>query len=165
MACSTRSQVRAFARCRRDQPDRDSQSSANDERRSVMSVTTNGTEAIRGGYRRFTERDIDGVLAILSPEITWTIPGPEGLEGTYRGRAGVGEFFGKVAAAYEELNVNVDELLAAGDSVVALGRHTGRGPGGPFEVGFAHVWRTRAGEPVSFVEYTDTETLGAAIHT
>jgi uncharacterized protein len=128
-----------------------------------MTVTTNGTELVREGYRRFAKQDIEGVLALFSPEITWTIPGPHGLDGTYRGHAGVGEFFAKIAQAWEELDLHVDEVLADGDRVVALGRHIGKGPGGAFEVGFAHAWVIDGDQLVSFVEYSDTETLGRAL--
>jgi uncharacterized protein len=128
-----------------------------------MAVTTNSTELVREGYRRFAKQDIEGVLALFSPEISWTIPGPEGLGGTYRGHAGVGEFFGKIGEVWETLEIHVDEVIADGDRVIVLGRHIGKGAGGEFAVGFVHAWRTEGDQLVSLVEYTDTEKLRQAL--
>jgi hypothetical protein len=130
----------------------------------VTAATTSDTiTTIRSGYQRFAEQDIPGLMALLADDIEWTIPGPAGVDGVYRGHEGVGEFFGKLP--YPELEVRPESFVADGDRVVAIGRHFGKSPSGvAFEVGFAHVWEAGAdGKLVSFHEYTDTEKLGQAL--
>ena len=60
-----------------------------------MAVATDNRAIIEEGYDRFAQQDVPGVLALFSPEIVWTIPGPSTLAGEYQGPAGVGEFFGR----------------------------------------------------------------------
>ena len=51
-----------------------------------------------------------------------------------------------------------EELLDAGESVVVLGRYTGRAKetGKPLDVPFAHVWSFRDGKAVLFRQFLDT---------
>jgi ketosteroid isomerase-like protein len=118
---------------------------------------------IREGYERFARRDVEGVLALFAPDISWTIPGPEELAGHYEGHAGVLEFFGKIMAVYPDQVLEVIETVSEGDTVIVLGRDHGTAAGGAFDVGFAHLWRMQDGLARSFYEYTDTEALGRAL--
>jgi ketosteroid isomerase-like protein len=118
---------------------------------------------LREGYQAFATGDVEGVLARFQPDIEWRIPGPEALAGNYAGHAGVGEFFGRIAAAYD-LQLRPEQFLPVdAERVLVLGRHVGAGACGPFDVPFAHVWTMRDGKAATFFEYTDTETLGKAV--
>jgi hypothetical protein len=50
------------------------------------------------------------------------------------------------------------EFIDAGDTIVALGKYSGKykASGKSFEAQFAHVWRLRDGKAVRFTQYTDT---------
>jgi hypothetical protein len=122
----------------------------------AVPTTTDNTELIREGYGLFAAGDVEGVLARFSPEIVWSIPGPAAVAGEYRGHAGVGEFFAKVAATWDRLELRLEQLLEDGEMVVAVGTHEIERGGRTYEVPFAHAWRVRDGLAVSFREYSDT---------
>ena len=130
-----------------------------------MSQIDNDTTAlVGGGYASFATGDIPDVLARFASDIVWTVPGPAALAGDYHGPDGAAEFFGKIQQAYSRLTVRADELRQLDDGrVLALGRHDGEGPGGSFDVGFAHVWEVTDGKVTRFMEYTDTEALARAV--
>jgi ketosteroid isomerase-like protein len=124
-----------------------------------MAVTTDNRAIIEEGYERFAQQDVPGVLALFSPEIVWTIPGPSTVAGEYHGPEGVGEFFGKIAQTWDRLEVRPAEMLVEGDRVVVLGHHKIEVGGSSHDVPFVHTWRLDNGRPVSFEEYLDTARL------
>lgn len=124
-----------------------------------MAVATDNGSIIREGYDRFAQQDVPGVLALFSPEIVWTIPGPSTLAGEYHGPEGVGQFFGKIAQTWDRLEVRPSEILVDGDRVVVLGHHEIEVGGSNHEVPFVHTWRLDGGRAISFEEYLDTARL------
>jgi ketosteroid isomerase-like protein len=129
----------------------------------MPTTTTDVAALLRGGYECFARDDIPGAMSNFSPEIVWTIPGPRGLDGVYRGHTGVGDFFAKIAAAWSHQVISLEEILVDGDRAVVLGRHDISGAAGSCDIGFAHVWEVRDGLATSFVEFTDTEELARVL--
>jgi ketosteroid isomerase-like protein len=68
-----------------------------------------------------------------------------------------------LARFYEAFDVRfaAEEFIAAGDTVVAIGRIEGktRKAGVPIDVAFAHVWAVRAGYLQRLRAFTDTTVL------
>ena len=120
---------------------------------------TSNVDIVRSGYDAFGRGDIPGVLALFDPSIEWYVQEelPEG--GTYRGPEAVGGFFASLPKNYDDLQVQPDQYLDAGDSVIVEGHHRGKINGTAFEVGFAHVWTLRDGAAVRFREYADSGKL------
>jgi uncharacterized protein len=82
--------------------------------------------------RRFLEhvnRTGEPPWEMLDPEVEWIIDPTGLLAGTYRGQDGVKEFFERLRESFDETHVEIDDLIDAGDSVVALGRFRARGIG------------------------------------
>ena len=100
---------------------------------------------------------MEGVLAMFSPEITWTLPGPAELAGTYTGRDGTGAFFMKLTEYWDRQEVRPLEALGEGNRVVVLGEHRITRKGKEYRVPFAHAWTVEDGLATSFYEYTDTD--------
>jgi ketosteroid isomerase-like protein len=121
-----------------------------------MAVATDNTTVVREGYERFMAQDVEGVLALFSPELVWEIPGPQALAGEYRGPDGAAEFFTKLPQYWESIEVRPLEFLADGERVVAIGRHLIGRNGRKYDIPFVHVWTVRDGRVTSFREYTDT---------
>ena len=73
------------------------------------------------------ERRLDEVREIFDPEVEW-IAAPHSLlaSGEYRGYDGVSRFWTQFLSAWDEYGVQVDELIDAGDQVVAVIRLSGR---------------------------------------
>jgi uncharacterized protein len=121
-------------------------------------------ETIRGGYEAFARQDIPAVLGLMAPEIEWDVPDTLPNGGTHRGPDAVGSFFAGLAQTWAELRVEPEQYLDAGDHVVVLGTHRGRGNNGtPFEARFVHVWALRDGKAVRFRETADTAKLLPAL--
>jgi ketosteroid isomerase-like protein len=72
------------------------------------------------------------------------------LEGTFHGREGLKRFVEGQAAIIEGLRCDPDEIIDAGDRIVAPIRLSGRArnTGLPVEYHYAHVWTMRAGKVV-----------------
>jgi ketosteroid isomerase-like protein len=115
---------------------------------------------VRQAYDSFKASRIDKLLSLMSNDISWTLPEVPGVPfgGKKTSLAAVGEFFVLVNNLQENLRFDVNELVAEGDRVVALGnyslrvRHTKR----EFQSDFAHVFTIRDGKIVAFNEYMDT---------
>jgi ketosteroid isomerase-like protein len=111
-------------------------------------------------YNNFKTGDIEGLLNLMSDDISWTLPDMEGVPfgGSRTGRAAVAEFFDKVIGSQEVVTFEPAELIAEGDKVIALGHYDWRVKANNHEFGadFAHVWTIRDGKAVEFHEYMDT---------
>ncbi|MGZ8997714.1 MAG: nuclear transport factor 2 family protein, partial [Allosphingosinicella sp.] len=66
--------------------------------------------------------------------------------------------FARCIGEWDGFTVKVDEILDAGDTVVALGRYTGtcKATGKSMSAQLAHVWRVTDGKVARFQQYTDT---------
>lgn len=73
------------------------------------------------------ERRFDEVREIFDPEVEW-VAAPHSLLASeeYRGYDGVCRFWTQFLSAWDEYGVEVEELIDAGDQVVAVMRLSGR---------------------------------------
>jgi ketosteroid isomerase-like protein len=55
-------------------------------------------ESARAGYEEFARGDIDAVLARLSDDVEWIVPGQSAISGTYRGKQRLRELWATLAA-------------------------------------------------------------------
>ncbi|MCL4245888.1 MAG: nuclear transport factor 2 family protein [Candidatus Dadabacteria bacterium] len=117
---------------------------------------------IRGMYEAFNSGDHTSAIAPLHPEVVWQMaenfvyagpkPKPKiGPEEVLKG-------FMRLVEEWEDFAVTPDELLDAGDTVVAKGYYTGtyRKSGKKVRAQFAHFYDLRKGRVVRFQQYTDT---------
>ena len=115
---------------------------------------------VQQAYNNFKTGDIEGLLNLMSDDITWTLPEMQGVpfSGKRTGRASIAEFFDSVGSSQEVLSFEPRELIAEGDKVVALGSYSWRVKANGREFGgdFAHVWTIQDGKAVVFQEYMDT---------
>jgi len=127
-------------------------------------VSHQDLQTVKGAYDAFARQDIPGVLAALDPDVDWEVPATVPWGGPRRGHDEVVQFFASLPEFVEEIFVEPEQLLDAGDHIVVLGRHHGRGrDGDAYDVRFAMVWEMRDGKAVSFREHTDTATLAATV--
>ena len=99
------------------------------------------------------------VLELLDPEVEWDTTHFEGWPESkvYSGREEVSRFLDEWLASWDAYEAGVDEILDAGDRVVALWwqRMTGRESGVPVELASAQVWTLRDGRVIRIDNYTD----------
>ena len=89
---------------------------------------------------------MEGVLAFLDAEIDWHGYTHIPESGALQGRGEVREWLERFLEAWEELEIELTELVDSGDQVVALVRFSGRGRGSGVQVEGgvdAHVWTVR----------------------
>jgi ketosteroid isomerase-like protein len=122
--------------------------------------TQDATAVVKEAYAAFGRGDMDGLLAMLTDDITWETPKVEGAPygGRTVGKSGVAEFFRKMAEAEEILAFEPREFIAQGNRVVAIGRFKGRvrATGREAESTFVHVFTIEGGKCSSFLELFDT---------
>src|SRR4051812_39716751 len=83
---------------------------------------------IRGIYDGFVAGDAGAVLGAMSPDIVWNeaenFPYADG--NPYVGPQAVAEgVFARCIGEWDRFGVDIEEILDAGDTIVALGRYSG----------------------------------------
>ena len=120
------------------------------------------TEATKKGYEFFQQGDIPALLRELIDEsCTWISPGPRDKlpwAGTFKGKQEIANFFAQVGENWEFSEFSPREMIEQGDTVVVLGRLTGRArkTGKSIENECAHFFKFDQGKVVFFQEYIDT---------
>ena len=124
-------------------------------------MSQQNVDLVRAIYDAFGNGDIAAVVSMMSPDIVWNeaenIPYADG--NPYRGPdAVVSGVFMRIGGEWDGFAVEPEELLDAGDTVVALGRYRGacRATGRIIHAQMAHVWRVRDGKATAFQQYADT---------
>ena len=118
-----------------------------------------GSEVVKQLYERFGAGDLEGLRGILHPDIDWNAAEGYPAGGRYVGHDAVfNEYFPRSLGLYSDIRLEIEEIIDAGDTVVARGRYVGtlRETGAHVAVPFAHVWRTKGGQITWFQQYADT---------
>jgi uncharacterized protein len=123
---------------------------------------------VRSLYEAFGRGDVPTVLAAMDPGIVWNEAEgfPYADKNPYVGPSAVVEgVFARLGGEWDGFSVAPEELLDAGDTVVAMGRYNGtyKKTGTRIHAQFAHVWRVRGGKIVRFQQYTDTLQAAKAV--
>jgi ketosteroid isomerase-like protein len=113
---------------------------------------------IRKAYEDFSRGNIPEVFAAFDADITWHIPGHGPLSGDYTGHDQIGGFFQRtMELSGGVFGIDVHNVLADGDVVVALVTVNAQRNGVSASFPEAHVWRMRNGKAVEFREYQGDE--------
>ena len=129
-------------------------------------VSSDNSELVQRGYEAWNRGDVDDVMSFLDPEVEWRGYTHIPESGTLQGRDDVRVWLERFLDAWEELNIEVTELIEAGEQVVALVRFRGSGKesGVPVEGGTdAHVWTVRNGRIAAVTLYQGTQEALEAI--
>ena len=123
-------------------------------------------ETVRAMYEAFRTRDEGALRAVLADDVHWNqcdgMPGGAKRRGADEVVRGV---FHGLADTWRDFGAPVEEILDAGERVVALGHYVGvhAGTGRPMRSDFAHVYRVAEGRIVRFDQIADTWPMVAAI--
>lgn len=124
------------------------------------------TSVVAQAYANFKSGNIESLLDLLSDTIEWELPELAGVPtaGKRQGRAGVADFFSKLAETQSLVNFEPREFVAQGNKVVVLGSYTWqvKSSRGEFTSDWAHVFSLKNGKIVRFQEYTDTAAVARA---
>lgn len=128
---------------------------------------TTHSETINTLYAAFASGDIPTVLAAFAPDISWTEAEGFPYGGTYIGpEAVLQNVFMKLGSEWDGFAAVSHELVAEGETVVALGEYSGtyKATGKSFSAPFVHVWKFKGGSIASFTQHTDTAVVQSALN-
>jgi uncharacterized protein len=117
-------------------------------------------ETVRAFYERAAQGDLDGIAALLAPDVDWCQtpgwPDADRFRSPSEVLAGV---FGKLHDEWDGFKGVPSEFLDAGEAIVVLGAYSGtcKATGRSFEAPFAHVFRVRDGVVAEMTQYADTK--------
>ena len=120
----------------------------------VGAMSEENVEVVRLAYDYVaTGQDAATVLAIYDPEIEWDISQAParhllGEPHVFRGHDGLKKFFRAWYEAWEVVKPDLEELIDAGDQVIAIETTRGRGRASGLSVELPHVsvWTLREGK-------------------
>ena len=106
-------------------------------------MSSGNLELVRQAYEGFNSAGAEGTVPYLHPDVIWDESNlPARSPGVFHGHDGLRALARDNAELWQEIHTEIDELVDAGDSVVALVRVKGRGrfTGEPVELAIAQVW-------------------------
>jgi ketosteroid isomerase-like protein len=123
-------------------------------------MSSENVEIVRRAYEAWNGGDPEAAIALLDPEVEWTLPAHFPDAETWRGREQVVEGLRTMSSSWDSLNLEVQELIDAGDRVVALVHIQGRAAVTGLDLAGmgvdAHLWTLRAGRVVAVRMYGGT---------
>ena len=110
-------------------------------------MSERNVDIVRRGYEAFREGGIEAAAELLDPDIEWIPPKESPHAGTYRGPNAVKSEVQEFTSPFEGYEWEPREFIDAGDRVVVIGYHRGRGRQSGVEIGQeeTHVWTLRQG--------------------
>ena len=126
----------------------------------LAAMSENNVDLVRRGYEAWNSGNIDGVISLVDPDIEWVGYTHIPEAGNLRGRDEVRDWLERFLDAWEEMDVQIVEVIEADDKVAALVRLSGRGKGSGVEVKGgvdAHVWTIQDGSVVTVTLYQGTK--------
>jgi ketosteroid isomerase-like protein len=114
----------------------------------LRGVSKQNVAAVRAILDAFNRGDMRSFLDMCDPEIEWNLSRRLIDPATYRGHMGIEKFFEQQLEAFEKAPMmDAEDLIDAGDQVVAFVRVHGRGKGSgvAVEARIAQVWTIRGG--------------------
>ena len=123
-------------------------------------MSEENVEIVRRALEAWGRGEPKAVADLLDPDVEWSMPPNIPDAGTYTGRDEVVRRLEEFLEAWDDLAVTVEELVDAGDRVVALVRYSGRGRESGIEIGGmgtdAQVWTLRNGKALRVQLYGGT---------
>lgn len=115
---------------------------------------------LRHAYEALADEGVEGIIHLISPEFEVETPSDLAVEPqVYRGPDGVRRWFDTFFEVMDEVNLEADELIPAGDRVVVPGRVVARGQDSGIETNQAvtMVWTLRDGMAVKMDIYAEKQ--------
>ncbi len=116
-------------------------------------------QIVDNAYASLAAGDVPAALGAMADDIQWTEADGFPLAGTYVGPQAVLEgVFMRLGEIGDDFTVVPEQLIADGDTVVALGsyRWKHKSSGEPAAVKMVHVWTLNDGKAVAFQQHVDT---------
>jgi uncharacterized protein len=123
-------------------------------------MSAENVDIIRRGYEHFLATG-EPAVQFMDPGFVWDMSTFRGWpeRRRYEGIEGMREFVADWTDAWEDWRLEVEELLDAGDEVVAIVRQSGRSKatGLPVDMRFAQIWTLAGGKETYMRMYADPD--------
>jgi ketosteroid isomerase-like protein len=124
-------------------------------------MSEENVEIVREIYDAVARRDAPSAFAVYAEDIVWEVSARRAIvmDRAYHGHEGVRRFWRDALLAFGEVDLLVEELIDAGDRVIALiqEREIGRSSGVPVEATHAAIWTLAEGKVVRMQVFDDRE--------
>lgn len=128
--------------------------------------TESNIEIVKNAYACFGQGDVEGVLGLLSDDVSWITPEVDGSSfyGKKSGKDGALEFFQGLGSSETPSAFEQNEFIADGDKVVVLGRWaaTVNATGNHWDSDLVHVFTISEGKISAFREFFDNAAASKA---
>jgi ketosteroid isomerase-like protein len=117
-------------------------------------MSQTNVEVVRGIYEAVARRDSATPFEVYAEDIVWDVSNSHRAtvmgSALYHGHEGVRQFWQEALSVFGTVDLDVEELIDAGDRVVALirEREIGRTSGAPVDARHAAVWTLANGKVV-----------------
>jgi ketosteroid isomerase-like protein len=130
-------------------------------------MSSANVEIVRRAFDAWNGGDPEAAVDLLDPDVEWHLPPNFPDEQEWHGRDAVVRGLTGVAGSFEEFRIEVQELIDAGDRVVALVRFHGRAALTGLNLGGmgvdAQIWTLRDGKAVDIQMYNGSDEALRAI--
>jgi ketosteroid isomerase-like protein len=130
-------------------------------------MSSENVEIVRRAFEAWNGGDPEAAVELLDPDVEWHLPPNFPDEQAWHGRDAVVRGLAGVAGSFEHFRIEVQELIDAGDRVVALVRFHGRAAITGLELGGmsvdAQIWTLRDGKAVDIQMYNGSDEALQAI--
>lgn len=118
-------------------------------------MSQENVELVRNAFETYDRRDIDAAFEFLDPEIEWVIAKEHPDARTLHGREALAAYRLEWAEILDDMHVEMDRILDAGDTLALVGtvRGVGVGSGAEVQVPIAFLYTPRDGKIVRVEEY------------
>jgi ketosteroid isomerase-like protein len=120
-------------------------------------MSQENVEIVRRALDAYGREGLDGYLRYFDPAIEWITTGAYPEQGTYRGHEGVRRYLTPIETEFDDLRVEPEKLIDAGEQVVSSVRISGRGKtsGAPVSLTLISVGKLRDGMVYRLRNYPD----------
>jgi ketosteroid isomerase-like protein len=128
-------------------------------------MSQENVEIVRRIIRRANARDVEGVVALASPDVECFPASDQPESERFRGHEAFANYMNEWLQVFDQYAIEISEYVARGDCVVAVGRVAARGRESGAEVSDDEAWlyRVRDGKVVEYRECgTKVKALEAA---
>jgi ketosteroid isomerase-like protein len=120
-------------------------------------MSVENVELARRAILGWDQRGIDAIVEILDPAVEWHPPRESMEPGTYRGHDGVRDYFGRLREIFEDVRVELIDVMAVDkDVVLAVARVVGQSARfGPIDTEWAWLITMRNGKATHVATFID----------
>jgi uncharacterized protein len=113
-------------------------------------MSEENVEAVRAVYERWSEGDLRASIELLDPQVVLVLRPEFPDAGTYTGIEAVEAYTRGLLEPWTHFTIEAEEIIAAGDSVLAGVRQSGVGSssGIPTELRYFMLWTFRGGRVI-----------------